>query len=65
MTLPALPAITPDRARVLESVGINLAASAAFYFATTADRRHAGAAAAFGAVGLALWLASAKLKRPG
>lgn len=65
MTLPALPSITPDRARVLESVGINLAASAAFYFVTGGSKRHAGAAAAAGALGLALWLASAKLKRPG
>ncbi|WP_022976971.1 hypothetical protein [Nevskia ramosa] len=45
---------TPRRAQVAESVGINLAASAAFYLVTT-DRMHWKAATAAGLIGVWLW----------
>lgn len=52
----ALIAGTPQRAAVAQSVGVNLAASAAFYLVTS-DRKHW--AAAIGAAAFGVWLFAA------
>ncbi|MBA4287352.1 MAG: hypothetical protein C0434_17685 [Xanthomonadaceae bacterium] len=68
MNLPAIAPrawinATPARSTAAQSIGINIAASAAFYLAVS-DRKQWRAAALAGAFGLLLWRTAASPPTP-